>query len=214
MQSEKLIPTIVWNLREFHLIKVLEKARKFNVGYYIAETLEPLSQWHSIEATRNERKLLAHADNVRSHTAKLSTQYFNENRMKSAPHLLYSPDLGPSEFCLFGYVKRCLAGLSELVKETRRLLRRKRAFSFLSHMDSSACHDGHKITDQLTVADIARAPHPPYSPDLSSCNFWFYGFLKESMKGMELPADDQSVEAITTIWRGVIFDTLQFMFQE
>jgi hypothetical protein len=112
MQSEKLIPTIVWNPREFHLIKVLEKGRKFNVGDYIAETLEPLSQWHSIEATGNERKLLVHADNARSHTAKLSTQYFNENRMKSAPHPPYCPDLTPSDFYLFGYVKRCLAGLS------------------------------------------------------------------------------------------------------
>jgi hypothetical protein len=32
--------------------------------------------------------------------------------MKSAPHPPYSPDLAPSNFYLFGYVKRCLAGLS------------------------------------------------------------------------------------------------------
>jgi histone-lysine N-methyltransferase SETMAR len=53
-----------------------------------------------------------HADNARPHTAKLSTQYFDENRMKSAPHPPYSPDLAPSNFYLFGYVKRCLARLS------------------------------------------------------------------------------------------------------
>jgi hypothetical protein len=32
--------------------------------------------------------------------------------MKSAPHPPYSPDLEPSDFYLFGYAKRCLAGLS------------------------------------------------------------------------------------------------------
>jgi hypothetical protein len=32
--------TIVWNPRGFHLIKVLEKGRKFNAGYYITEILE------------------------------------------------------------------------------------------------------------------------------------------------------------------------------
>jgi hypothetical protein len=32
--------------------------------------------------------------------------------MKSAPHPPYSLDLAPSDFYLFGYVKRCLAGLS------------------------------------------------------------------------------------------------------
>jgi hypothetical protein len=47
--------TIVWNPRGFHLIKVLEKGRKFNTGCYIAEILEPLSQWRSIEPTGNER---------------------------------------------------------------------------------------------------------------------------------------------------------------
>jgi histone-lysine N-methyltransferase SETMAR len=104
--------TIVWNPRGFHLIKVLENGRKFNTGYYIAQILEPLSQWRSIEATGNERKLLVQTDNARPHTARLSTQYFNENRMKSGPHPPYSHDLAPSDFDLFGYVKRCLAGLS------------------------------------------------------------------------------------------------------
>jgi hypothetical protein len=32
--------------------------------------------------------------------------------MKSAPYLPYSPDLAPSDFYLFGGVKRCLAALS------------------------------------------------------------------------------------------------------
>jgi hypothetical protein len=32
--------------------------------------------------------------------------------MKSAPHPPYSPDFALSDFCLFGHVKRCLAGLS------------------------------------------------------------------------------------------------------
>jgi hypothetical protein len=32
--------------------------------------------------------------------------------MKSAPHPPYFPDLAPSDFYLFGYVKRCLTGLS------------------------------------------------------------------------------------------------------
>jgi hypothetical protein len=66
--------TIVWNPRGFHLIKVLEKGCKFNASYYITEILEPLSQWRSIEAADNERKLLADADNPLPHTSKLSTR--------------------------------------------------------------------------------------------------------------------------------------------
>jgi histone-lysine N-methyltransferase SETMAR len=110
--NRKFMLIIVWNPRGFHLIKILDKGRKFNAGYYIAEILEPLSQWSSIGAAVNEQKLLMHADNARPHTTKLSTQYFNENRMKSAPHSPYSPNLAPSDFYLIGYVKRCISGLS------------------------------------------------------------------------------------------------------
>jgi hypothetical protein len=55
------------------------KGGEFNAGYYIGKILESLSKWRSIEAAGNERKLLVHVDNARPHTAKLSTQYFNEN---------------------------------------------------------------------------------------------------------------------------------------
>jgi histone-lysine N-methyltransferase SETMAR len=110
--NRKLMLTIVWNPRGFHLIKVLGKGRKFSAGYYIAGILEPLSLWCSIETAGNERKFLVHADNAHPHTAKLLTQYFNENRMKSARHPPYSPDLAPSDFYRSGYAKRCFAGLS------------------------------------------------------------------------------------------------------
>jgi hypothetical protein len=86
IQSKKFMLTIVWNPRGFHLIKVLDKSSKFNAGYYIADILEPLSRWRSIEAVGSEQKLLVHAGKARPHTARLSTQYFIENRMKSAPH--------------------------------------------------------------------------------------------------------------------------------
>jgi histone-lysine N-methyltransferase SETMAR len=89
--------------------------------------------------------------------------------------------------------------LPELVKEKRRLVRRRRGFPFLIHIDNFVCHNDHEIADELTAADIARAPHPPNSPNLSPCDFWRFGFLKESMKGMELSAEDEILEAIPTI---------------
>jgi hypothetical protein len=88
------------------------KGRKFNAGYYIAETLEALPQWRSIEAAGNQRKLLVHAENACPRTAKLSTQSFKENRMKSEQYPPYSPDIVPSDFYFFGYVKRCFVGFS------------------------------------------------------------------------------------------------------
>jgi hypothetical protein len=65
-----------------------------------------------MKAAGNERKLFVHADNAHAHTAKLSTQHFRENRIKSAPHHLYFLDLAPSDFYFFEDIKRCLADLS------------------------------------------------------------------------------------------------------
>jgi hypothetical protein len=40
----------------------------------------------------------------------MAQQFLEHNAMKRAPHLAYSPDLPPSDFNLFGYVKQLLAG--------------------------------------------------------------------------------------------------------
>jgi hypothetical protein len=51
---------------------------------------------------------VVHADNVRPHVAKRVKQYFEDNNLKSALHPPSSPDLTPSDFFLFGHVKRLL----------------------------------------------------------------------------------------------------------
>jgi hypothetical protein len=104
--------TVIWNPLGFHLIDVLAKGCKFNAAYYATETLLPLSKWRSASAKGDKPKLTIHSDNSRPHTAQHSAQFFEQNRMKTAPHLRYSPDLAPCDFCPFGYVKGCLTDLS------------------------------------------------------------------------------------------------------
>jgi hypothetical protein len=66
--------------------------------------------------------------------------------MKQAPHLPYSPDLAPSDFCLFGYVKGNLMGCraetpSELLVRIRVILaeipRETLNTAFLEWMDGA-----------------------------------------------------------------------------
>jgi hypothetical protein len=65
--------------------------------------------------------------------------------------------------------------LPNLYSEKRQIARRKGLPSFSVHMDNSMCYNGAKITEELEKRHIARAPHPSYSPDLSSCDFWLFG---------------------------------------
>jgi histone-lysine N-methyltransferase SETMAR len=112
IQSKKLMLTIIWNPQGFHLINVLPKGQKFNADYYITYLLSTLSQWRRNQRGASDRKLLVHADNARPHTALASMNFLDAHGMKKAPHPPYSPDLAPSDFYLFGYLKHCLAGES------------------------------------------------------------------------------------------------------
>jgi hypothetical protein len=54
--------------------------------------------------------MIVHADNAGPHVAKRVTECMDHSSLKRAPHPLYSPDLAPSDFYLFGYVKHQLQG--------------------------------------------------------------------------------------------------------
>jgi histone-lysine N-methyltransferase SETMAR len=51
-----------------------------------------------------------HLDNCRVHRSKASENYFAEKAIIRIPHPPYSPDLIPSDFWLFRYMKAALAG--------------------------------------------------------------------------------------------------------
>jgi hypothetical protein len=53
--------------------------------------------------------LIVLSDNVRRHIPSLTLEFLEQNSVKRAPHPPYSPDLAPSDFYLFGYVKQCLS---------------------------------------------------------------------------------------------------------
>jgi hypothetical protein len=69
---------------------------------YITELFSPLSEWHASNAMENDHKLIMYADNAHPHTTSLSIEFFEDNRMKTAPHLPYSPNIAPSDFFLLG----------------------------------------------------------------------------------------------------------------
>jgi hypothetical protein len=101
--------------------------RKFNAAYHVTKILSPSFKRRSAGAKGDKRKLIICADNSRPRTAQQSTGFFRQNRMKTAPHPPYSPNLAPPDFYLFGYLKGCLVGFSsesanELLEAVRGLL--------------------------------------------------------------------------------------------
>jgi transposase len=102
--------------------------------------------------------------------------------------------------------------LSNLYSEKRRFARCKGVPSFSVHMDNSMSYNGAKITDKLEKRHIGRAPHPPYSPDLSLCDFWSFRILKQKMKERVFRSEEQILAAITETWNELTFEDIQRVF--
>jgi hypothetical protein len=59
---------------------------------------------------------------------------------------------------------------------------------------------------------LGRAEHPAYSPDLSPCDFWLFGFLKEKVKDRQLCGVPSLHQAITDLWDELTFEDVQAVF--
>jgi histone-lysine N-methyltransferase SETMAR len=67
----------------------------------------------------------------------------------------------------------------DIIHERGQILRRVLRGDFFVHMDNSMCHNGRKLTDELENLKLVRVAHPPYSRDLSPCDFRLFGMLKQ-----------------------------------
>jgi hypothetical protein len=85
--------------------------------------------------------------------------------------------------------------------------------TFAVGMDSSLCHNGSKVMSKFGKHDVSRFLPPPYSPDISLCDFWVFGMLKGLLKDQELSSSDEIEMVITRVWDDLTFDNVQSLFQ-
>ena len=110
--SKKYMLTIFWNPLGFHLVKILPDGITFNSDYFITEILEPINEMTATLREESGQNLILHFDNARPHVSKIVSEYLESHGMKRAPQPPFSPDIAPSDFYLFGYIKGLLAGRS------------------------------------------------------------------------------------------------------
>jgi hypothetical protein len=91
--------------------------------------------------------------------------------------------------------------LPDLDSEKLRYCGKNPEQEFFLHMDNSKCHNAKKITGKLQKKQMTRAPHPPDSPDLSPCDFCFFGMVKEKNKDREFCSGQEIVRSLSDAWR-------------
>jgi len=110
LQSKKVMVTILWGLKGYYIVEALPVDQKYNSIYFV-KLLQKLRD--NLKATRGFKRIkifYLHLDNAKVHRSQYTTEQAEELGFKMLPHPPYSPDLAPSDFFLFGYIKTQLKG--------------------------------------------------------------------------------------------------------
>ena len=110
IDSKKYMVTIFWNPTGFLIVEALDDDMVFNSDYFRDEILEQIKDRTSDDREILGGNLILHFDNARPHISKKVMEYLDQNEIKRAPQPPYSPDIAPSDFFLFGYMKEKLKG--------------------------------------------------------------------------------------------------------
>ena len=63
------------------------------------------------------------------------------------------------------------------------------------YQDNAPVHNSILVTDYLTKMGIKTVPHPPYSPELSPCDFWLF----PKLRGCHYETIEEMKEAVTKV---------------
>jgi transposase len=99
--------TVIWDAERCILIEFLEPGKTINATHYVQTLLKLRCALHN---KRPGRKVILQQNNARPHTAHLTLEKTENMGCEVLPHPLYSPDLAPSDYCLFGSVKNQIRG--------------------------------------------------------------------------------------------------------
>jgi hypothetical protein len=74
------------------------------------------------------------------------------------------------------------------------------------------CHNGRQVTDEFENLKLDRVDHPLYSRNLSPCDFWLFGMLKQKIADRVFDMTEEILMAIRKVWSEVTFEDLQSVF--
>jgi histone-lysine N-methyltransferase SETMAR len=91
--------------------------------------------------------------------------------------------------------------------------RRPRERRVMLHFDNALIHCTGTVWDRMVAAELKRMQHPPYSPDLAPCNFFFFGHVKGKLVGKQYEMPENLVSEMRNIIEGIRLDVLKNVFE-
>ena len=110
--AAKVMATVFWDAKGVILLDILPQGQCINAARYCS-TLDRLR-----DAIRRKRSgllrkgVVIQHDNATPHSARLTQEWLQRYKWEILPHPAHSPDLAPSDYHLFGPLKRHLGGMA------------------------------------------------------------------------------------------------------
>src|SRR6187551_2322297 len=82
------------------------------------------------------------------------------------------------------------------------------------HHDNAPCHTAISIRELLNSKRITVVPQPPYSPDLSPCDFFLFPKLKHVLKGRHFGTLENIQKTVTDQLKAIPIEDFQRCYQE
>ncbi len=84
----------------------------------------------------------------------------------------------------------------------------------LLHHDNARPHVAYTVTEFLVKRGIRTVSHPPYSSDLTSCDFWLSQKLKKLCVEVRFESNQRVIKAVKTPCKELSKNELSFVFQK
>jgi transposase len=106
IDTEKCLLSVLWSVSGIHSLTDVPKGSTYNSAFLCDIVIPELVQNICSSSRRKSLKgMYIHLDNARPHNSRRATECLSRTKAKRVPHPAYSPDLAPSDFFLFGFLK-------------------------------------------------------------------------------------------------------------
>jgi hypothetical protein len=99
--------SIIWDNTEIKSLLYVPKSMKHNANFFVESVVPDLVE-HVCQESRwkTVRGIMVHLDNARPHNSRKSEAALTETKARRIHAPAYSADLSPSDFFLFGMLKK------------------------------------------------------------------------------------------------------------
>jgi len=166
---------------------------------YDPETKRPSREWHTTNSPRPKKERMS--------TSKIKSMlicFFDSNGIV---HKKFVP---PGQTVNQTFYREVLKRFRKREASVRPGTER----TWMLHHDNAPCHTAVSINECLAERNIPLVHQPPYSPDLSPCDFFLFLRLKTHLKGRRFGTLDNIQKSVNDELKGIPVEAFQHCYEQ